>query len=416
MKLIDDTGRGMKIYNELGKLVPVPQDHGGLGGLTDDDHTRYIDKDGTRELTGNWDIGSGMQIQADTIRSRKQGGIRLGGYDVSYTDIDFTDPAWTEVDPGSEITVAATKVSWTALPMDTDSYVYYDYGAGYFSADFRHEFTLCWTSDGAGDYFRLSTFRSGAEYRIQLSESDGGAVTTDYEDMTAVGTWYITIIRNEAIGTHGTLYAYIYTDSDRTILHSRLEVELNTSKKDFRYLFACNTYNNGAAFENTGYGENLAISTDIFGLEKGIYTHDDGTVDMEMQAMCEVGLTGTQAIAAGVEERLEFANKIRDTQNEFDYTNERYTAAQRGVRLVTLGALFTVTAASDRLYIRLKKNGVVYMEHQVRPNSSVNRSLSVACSMHLDAGDYLEGWVYNSINNDNVSSSIGTYMSICKIT
>jgi hypothetical protein len=33
-------------------------DHGGLGGLGDDDHTLYLLADGTRELTGNWDVGA----------------------------------------------------------------------------------------------------------------------------------------------------------------------------------------------------------------------------------------------------------------------------------------------------------------------------------------------------------------------
>ena len=33
-------------------------DHGGQDGLTDDDHVRYVDIDGTRALTGNWDVGN----------------------------------------------------------------------------------------------------------------------------------------------------------------------------------------------------------------------------------------------------------------------------------------------------------------------------------------------------------------------
>ena len=43
-------------------------DHGSLGGLADDDHTRYLDKDGTRALTGDWDAGA-FEIRAETLES-----------------------------------------------------------------------------------------------------------------------------------------------------------------------------------------------------------------------------------------------------------------------------------------------------------------------------------------------------------
>ena len=32
-------------------------DHGSISGLADDDHTQYLLADGTRELTGDWDVG-----------------------------------------------------------------------------------------------------------------------------------------------------------------------------------------------------------------------------------------------------------------------------------------------------------------------------------------------------------------------
>jgi hypothetical protein len=46
------------IDNELATVSGgIVQDHGGLTGLGDDDHTQYILADGTRALTGNWDAG-----------------------------------------------------------------------------------------------------------------------------------------------------------------------------------------------------------------------------------------------------------------------------------------------------------------------------------------------------------------------
>ena len=43
-------------------------DHGDLAGLTGDDHVRYLDKDGTRALTGDWDAGA-FEIRAETLES-----------------------------------------------------------------------------------------------------------------------------------------------------------------------------------------------------------------------------------------------------------------------------------------------------------------------------------------------------------
>lgn len=38
-------------------------DHGGLAGLADDDHTQYLLASGARPLSGNWNVGTGRQIQ-----------------------------------------------------------------------------------------------------------------------------------------------------------------------------------------------------------------------------------------------------------------------------------------------------------------------------------------------------------------
>lgn len=47
------------IDNELATVSGgIVQDHGGLTGLSDDDHTQYLLADGTRGLSGNWDAGS----------------------------------------------------------------------------------------------------------------------------------------------------------------------------------------------------------------------------------------------------------------------------------------------------------------------------------------------------------------------
>ena len=43
----------------------------------DDDHSQYIKTDGTRELTGNWDIGENKKIEAEYIQARDSEGLSL---------------------------------------------------------------------------------------------------------------------------------------------------------------------------------------------------------------------------------------------------------------------------------------------------------------------------------------------------
>lgn len=51
----------------------VPNDHGALDGLGDDDHVQYLLADGTRGLSADWDAGS-HKIKAEQIESDVAGG------------------------------------------------------------------------------------------------------------------------------------------------------------------------------------------------------------------------------------------------------------------------------------------------------------------------------------------------------
>jgi len=52
-------------------------DHGGLGGLSDDDHSQYLLAGGSRVLSADWDIGDNRMIQTDKIRARDSAGLSL---------------------------------------------------------------------------------------------------------------------------------------------------------------------------------------------------------------------------------------------------------------------------------------------------------------------------------------------------
>ncbi|KKN79015.1 hypothetical protein LCGC14_0344910 [marine sediment metagenome] len=61
------TGTEWTDLTDSGASTLHKHDHGGQDGLGDDDHTRYLDKDGTRALTGDWDAGSARKITVGAV-------------------------------------------------------------------------------------------------------------------------------------------------------------------------------------------------------------------------------------------------------------------------------------------------------------------------------------------------------------
>ena len=197
---------------------------------------------------------------------------------------DYT--TYTETDPNSRISVAATKIDFTNLTDGENAWVYKDFTAGFFSADFTHNLDIfisaggdgipvCnWqmtndiddmdgidTALGSGLFVQSRVQGVGSDITILITELDSG---DKYEDSyLAVGgkddIFYLKVVRDEAVGTHGTLYCYIYSDSGRTTLVDTLSIALHTSKKDYRYLFGMSARNYGGAGQITGYSQNLNL-------------------------------------------------------------------------------------------------------------------------------------------------------------
>lgn len=193
---------------------------------------------------------------------------------------------YTIVDSDSgPISASASRLTLTNVNTTYhDEYVYYDYGANHFSENFTHQFTLncgsfsqyeiphIWllandiedarylrTNDKTWLEIRLQAF-TGNDPEIVLSEWVGGVDTNDDTAfLTEPWTYYFTVIRDEAVGTYGTLYAYIYSDAERTTGIDTLVVTL-TAKNDFRYLYLFNVLSDNSSGRLwDGYIENLDI-------------------------------------------------------------------------------------------------------------------------------------------------------------
>jgi hypothetical protein len=88
---------------------------------------------------------------------------------------------------------------------------------------------------------------AGAGAALRLTEQTGGVAIGDTSDVIGTDTpCWLTVVRDEAVGTYGTLYCYIYSDADRQTLVDTLTVALSV-KVDFRFLFAVMSHSSGVS-------------------------------------------------------------------------------------------------------------------------------------------------------------------------
>jgi len=195
---------------------------------------------------------------------------------------DFT--TFTEQDPQSEITVTSTRATFTQLDIDVQAWLYEDLGADAFDGDFSINVEFMMTGSpgglytisgswaltnevndlnsidtGNGDYLALRHRTTG---QIVLVECKAGSLyTSSTFTPTQDVLYYLTIARDESVGTYGTLYCYVYSDADRTSLLDTLSLTLH-AKLDFEYLFTVITYYLGSTGKwMDGYLQNMEITS-----------------------------------------------------------------------------------------------------------------------------------------------------------
>jgi len=185
---------------------------------------------------------------------------------------DYT--GYTEVDSSSRLTVAASLLTITDLDTDETMQLTYDFTASYFSSDFEHTLKInVTTGTGAESCYVWGMSDSVASPigtliaantdllalawtngTLILTERNNTSSTTDTSSALSLSTtYYLRVVRDESVGTYGTLYCYIYTDPEYTTLVDTLSVTL-TESKDWRYLWAASSVGNGAgstAFSGT---------------------------------------------------------------------------------------------------------------------------------------------------------------------
>ena len=203
---------------------------------------------------------------------------------------------YTSVDPNEKFTITSTRITFDSLTGNETAYVYKDMGENHFDGDFEHLVTISWADDSVKNTYASQwaltnelndlttiydnsgsflaarmTMESENWCRIYILEIDSGDWNADitpdagiYDNDTP---YYFKIIRDESVGSYGTIYLYIYDDAERTSLVDTLSVVLHSSKKDFRYIFGAASFKTGQVVTVSGYNENLdlqeAIATNI---------------------------------------------------------------------------------------------------------------------------------------------------------
>jgi hypothetical protein len=172
--------------------------------------------------------------------------------------------------PGFFVVDNATQVTFTNVQRGgtVDSILYSDKGSNHFDGDFEHWVNTKFTSltnsaeggfwgianeigdmndiDVGGGSFFVAFWHFSSD-SLRLREVDSGTQYTATWNGPLSNTWYYhKIIRDDDAGTYGTLYDYIYDAPamEAGDLQSTLTLILNSSKKDFQYVYGFwnNTY------------------------------------------------------------------------------------------------------------------------------------------------------------------------------
>ena len=192
----------------------------------------------------------------------------------SYVDL----ATYTEVDPGSKITVTSLKANAVALVNNVASYVYKDYGVGHFTT-ISHRFAtrlVAVSSDnpaifvyglsnsvapmyiGVGKKIAVYWARAGVAYNLCLRCYDGSSIITTDSTVLALGvTYYI-----EVLHTAGTTVftVKVYSDSAYSVLVDTLTIDSSYANTTWRYHYCLSSAGAGTADTMSAYVENVRVS------------------------------------------------------------------------------------------------------------------------------------------------------------
>ena len=181
----------------------------------------------------------------------KIGGVRFGE--------DLT--TYTETDPNSRITVAASKITGAALTRNEAARVSYDFGADYFNAIYIQCAAKLTASVGLGSVISVICVTNNeiipndatTDINVALSEPADGTyrvylargpfTASAYQDISIDTLYYLTLRRAAA---SDTIYLDIHSDAARTSLVKTISISGIGTETRYRYAMAASTYHDDA--------------------------------------------------------------------------------------------------------------------------------------------------------------------------
>jgi len=160
------------------------------------------------------------------------------------------------------------------------------------------------------------------------------------------------------------------------------------------------------------------------GTNRRRYFNIDGTIDYTEMAGtsttgdsgCHITMDGSQTVASGVEEILEFDSSQWDLLSEFNTSTYRFTATAAGKYLVCLNVTYSTNSAGDRIRAIIHKNGAQVRMNQINAGGTNNNAINIVSVINMAATDYLEFYCANMTNDDTVSGSNDyTFVDIVKV-
>jgi len=238
----------------------------------------------------------GVNVNGSEVMSAT--GVSSGEHEIELISDVITDnenpedlTTYEEGDPYGELTVTSNRVTFTSWENQPSSWVYKDFGANFFNGDFEHTFEVMYTGesgvytgwniwaltntvnntqaidDANGDYLavRLGNY-NGTQFNLTLQEINNGDLSCGTSSNLSYNTlYYCTVKRDEAVGTYGTIYLYIYDAPSKGAedLVQTLQFAL-AAKNDFQYSFTTlSHYVIPTAGTISGYVQNLIMDTSV---------------------------------------------------------------------------------------------------------------------------------------------------------
>ncbi len=225
---------------------------------------------------------------------------------------DFT--TYTKVDPGADITVAASKITAIAVLSRQDTfYVYKDMGVDYFAEGFIHRFEIEFSGLGnssflnfymlansvndlsgvmgaSEDCIAFSVYDDTENLRLRVIEAGGLLqdvwVTPGPQPST---TYFITITRDDDGGVNNTgqVKAFIRTGSHGGALQDTLSIDCSVGEQnDYRYIYGCTGFDDNVnANTVSGFTQNMDLAPFEVEVVAGVgLGAEAGTLEPEVEA------------------------------------------------------------------------------------------------------------------------------------